>query len=203
MAFLDSDDLWHPDKLKVQVDFMRTRPEAMICYTDEIWIRKGRRVNPKKKHQKHDGWVFEQTLPLCIVSPSSVMIRRELFAAVGRFDETLPVCEDYDLWIRIAARYPIHLVAQKLIIKRGGRPDQLSNKTWGNDVYRVKALLKAWQDSNLSDDQRASVKAQIREKCRILALGFRKHGNPTEAAFYESLQEQLGAGKAHTVLEGR
>ena len=59
--------------------FFQDHPEARICQTEEIWIRNGVRVNPMKKHKKYSGWIFEQCLPLCIVSPSSVMIQRSVF----------------------------------------------------------------------------------------------------------------------------
>ncbi len=94
------------------------------------------------KHAKFSGWIFEKCLPLCIISPSSAVMRKTLFSKVGLFDEALPVCEDYDLWLRVSARFPIFFIDKKLIIKRGGHPDQLSNRSWGNDRFRVIALEK-------------------------------------------------------------
>ena len=102
IAFLDSDDLWLPKKLQMQVAFMDANPQAQICYTDEIWIRRGVRVNPRKKHAKYSGWIYPYCLPLCIISPSSALMRRDIFAEVGSFDPAFPVCEDYDLWLRVA-----------------------------------------------------------------------------------------------------
>jgi glycosyltransferase involved in cell wall biosynthesis len=101
LAFLDSDDLWEPQKLEIQVKCMEENPQFPLCYTDEVWIRGGTRVNPKKKHAKYSGWIFEKCLPLCIISPSSALMKRSLFDEIGGFDETLPVCEDYDLWLRV------------------------------------------------------------------------------------------------------
>jgi glycosyltransferase involved in cell wall biosynthesis len=119
LAFLDSDDLWLRDKLGRQMQFMESHPEALICYTDEIWIRRGVRVNPMKKHKKHSGMIFSHCLPLCIISPSSALFARGLLEETGMFDETLAVCEDYDLWLRIAARYPVYLVDAPLIVAAG------------------------------------------------------------------------------------
>jgi glycosyltransferase involved in cell wall biosynthesis len=99
LTFLDSDDLWLPQKLARQVHFFNTNADALICQTEEIWIRNGVRVNPKKRHHKFSGMIFEASLALCLVSPSAVMSRRALFDAVGLFDEALPACEDYDLWV--------------------------------------------------------------------------------------------------------
>ncbi|MCP3901959.1 MAG: glycosyltransferase family 2 protein, partial [Desulfobacteraceae bacterium] len=126
IAFLDSDDLWTKEKISCQIDFFKNNPDAMICQTEEIWIRNGKRVNPKYKHKKLSGMIFEPSLELCLVSPSAVMIKRKLFEIAGLFDENLPACEDYDLWLRISATLPIFLIDTPCTIKKGGHADQLS-----------------------------------------------------------------------------
>jgi glycosyltransferase involved in cell wall biosynthesis len=138
IAFLDSDDLWLPGKLSTQVKFFEENADAVINQTQEIWIRNGQRVNPQKRHHKFSGMIFERSLALCLVSPSAVMIKKSLFDTVGVFDEDLPACEDYDLWLRISCRYPVHLIDIPLIIKRGGHDDQLS-KAAGLDKYRIQS----------------------------------------------------------------
>jgi glycosyltransferase involved in cell wall biosynthesis len=190
ITFLDSDDLWHKDKLKVEIEFMQSHPEATVCYTDETWIRRGVRVNQRKKHQKYSGWIFERCVPLCMVSPSSVLMRREFFDEVGYFDENLPVCEDYDLWLRASLRFPFHFIPQKLIIKRGGHADQLSAQ-WGSDRYRVQALLKLLEKEELTFKQRKLVADKLTEKCQILEQGFRKRAKREEANFYYQIRLNL------------
>ncbi len=190
IAFLDSDDLWLPHKLRIQIDFMNAQPDAVVCYTDEVWIRRGVRVNPRKKHRKYSGWIFRHCVPLCIVSPSSVLMRRRFFDVVGLFDETLPACEDYDLWLRGALRFPFHFIPEKLIVKRGGHEDQLS-AAWGLDRFRVQALCKLLREQSLTAGQERLVRQKIVEKCRILENGFRKRGKQHEADVYESLRREL------------
>ena len=143
IAFLDSDDLWKGDKIRVQMSLMNTIPRAKMCYTDEIWIRQGVLVNPKKRHQKYSGWIFARVLPLCLISLSSALFRKEAFEKVGLFDEGFPVCEDYDFGIRLTFRYPVYFLTRPLIVKRGGHEDQLSQRYWGMDRFRIKALEKA------------------------------------------------------------
>jgi glycosyltransferase involved in cell wall biosynthesis len=184
IAFLDSDDLWLPEKLGVQVTFMDEHPEAQICYTDEIWIRRGVRVNPRKKHAKYSGKIYPQCLPLCIISPSSALMRRGLFEQVGTFDPHFPVCEDYDLWLRVAARFPVFFIPQKLIVKRGGHPDQLSQQWWGNDRYRVRALVKMLETGTLTPQMRELTIEELHRKCHVLINGFRKRGKEGEAKGY-------------------
>ena len=188
IAFLDSDDLWLPQKLTVQIEFFDQTPDALICQTEEIWIRNGLRVNPKKRHKKPSGMIFKPSLKLCLVSPSATMIHRGLFDRVGVFDETLPACEDYDLWLRISCRFPIHLIDTPLIIKRGGHDDQLSKGT-GLDKFRIKAIKKIIRSGLLSDDQRRVAVKTLKEKCNIYAAGCRKRGREEEAWYYEALSK--------------
>ena len=191
IAFLDSDDLWLPGKLACQTEFFCNRPDALICQTEEIWIRNGIRVNPKKRHRKPSGMIFTPSLDLCLVSPSAVMMRRELFDRVGMFDENLPACEDYDLWLRIACRYPVYLIDTPMIVKRGGHADQLSRQP-GLDRYRIRSLVKIISECPLTADQHKAAVAVLRDKCAIYANGCRKRGKSREAAFYENLFAPYG-----------
>ncbi len=187
IAFLDSDDVWKPDKLKKQVQFITDHPDTKICQAEEVWIRNGKRVNPRKKHEMHSGWIYEQCLPLCIVSPSSVMIHRDVFEKVGFFDETMPACEDYDLWLRICAHYPVLYVDENLIVKYGGHSDQLSKRYWGMDRYRIKSLLNLLEAGQLSSKQGRAVIEQLKKIINIYLTGLRKRNKTNEVAYYESL----------------
>lgn len=189
IAFLDSDDLWLKDKIQVQLSYLKAFPQAMFCLTEEIWIRHGRRVNQAKKHQKYSGWVLDKVLPLCLLSLSSAMFRRQLFDEVGWFDESLPVCEDYDLGIRIALRYPYHFLPSPLIIKRGGHPDQLSRKYWGMDRWRIQALIKALS-LKVNAEQEKLIRQEIQKKCEVLISGFLKRGKTEEAAYYQDIKNK-------------
>ena len=190
IAFLDSDDLWLPQKLSAQVEFFNQTPNALICQTEEVWIRNGLRVNPKKRHKKLSGMIFKPSLELCLVSPSAVMIQRSLFDRVGEFDETLPACEDYDLWLRISSRFPIYLIDTLLIIKRGGHDDQLSSRA-GLDKFRIKSIEKIIKSGLLSDDQHLAAVKTLKKKCDIYATGCRKRGREEEALYYTSLSERI------------
>ena len=191
IAFLDSDDYWLPRKLGVQWAFFDQNPDAVICQTEEIWIRNGRRANPKNRHLKPSGDVFEASLALCLVSPSAVMLRREIFQEVGVFDEDLPACEDYDLWLRIACRYPVFLIRQSLITKEGGHPDQLSARFKGMDRFRIKALVKLLRESPLNETQQKSAVKELSRKCRIYGTGCLKRGKRTEAQYYLALPSKF------------
>jgi glycosyltransferase involved in cell wall biosynthesis len=184
IAFLDSDDVWKPDKLEKQVQFIKDNPDIKICQTEEIWIRNGKRVNPRKKHEMHSGWIYEQCLPLCIVSPSSVMIHRDVFEKVGFFDETMPACEDYDLWLRIAPYYPICLVREKLIVKQGGHVDQQSRVVASLDRLRIKAIVKSLESGDLNESQYAAALLELKRKCMVYGNGCIKRGKNEEGEMY-------------------
>jgi glycosyltransferase involved in cell wall biosynthesis len=210
LAFLDSDDLWLPNKLAVQLAFMNAHPEMAICQSEEIWIRHGARVNPKAKHRKPSGDIFKPSLDLCLVSPSAVIMTADLFVKTGGFDESLPVCEDYDLWLRIAVDHPIPLLTQALVIKRGGHADQLSRSVWGMDRFRVRALQKLLR-SPLAGERRQWALATLQRKVAILAQGARKRNEETRAAGYEAIADEFeqfseelpdGAGAGPRVREG-
>ncbi|MCI5105822.1 MAG: glycosyltransferase [Pseudomonadales bacterium] len=193
IALLDSDDEWLPQKLERQLlalqEARRSESAApLLVHCDEIWIRKGRRVNPMDKHAKAGGWIFERCLPLCAISPSAVLMARELLADVGEFDEDLPACEDYDLWLRICSRYPVLYVDEPLLNKYGGHSDQLSRQHWGMDRFRVRALDKLLSAGGLDAGQQEQAIAMLHEKCRILRLGAEKRGNQ---ALLDELSEVL------------
>lgn len=190
IAFLDADDYWLPEKLAQQVAFFKDHPEALICQTEEIWIRNGRRVNPKTRHKKPTGCIFEPSLSLCLVSPSAVMLRKTLLDEVGLFDESLPACEDYDLWLRIAWKYPVHLIETPLTVKQGGHRDQLSRAP-ELDKYRIQALVKLLHQGCLSPSQHLAACSMLEQKCKIYAGGCRKRGRLAEAEDYQALPGQF------------
>jgi GT2 family glycosyltransferase len=189
IAFLDSDDFWRPKKLTIQVDFFTSHPDALICQTGEFWVRNGRRVNPGRRHRKLSGMIFTSSLELCLVSPSAVMMRKTLFSMVGGFDETLPACEDYDLWLRVTRRYPVHLIDAPLVVKTGGHPDQLSAAP-GLDQYRIRSILNLLESNELTEDQKQAAADVLSRKCRIYADGCRKRGRIDEARYYEQFNKE-------------
>jgi glycosyltransferase involved in cell wall biosynthesis len=187
IAFLDSDDEWRPTKLQRQIEALEDHPEYRAVHTDEIWIRSGKRVNPRKHHRKRCGWMFNYCLRLCLISPSSILLHRQLLNELGLFDEEFPVCEDYELWLRLTSRRPVLLVPEKLIVKRGGHPDQLSRSRWGLDRYRVQALLKAVDSGTLTPQQLRWTAAEIVRKSAILEGGCSRRGKTNRAAYYREL----------------
>lgn len=188
IAFLDSDDSWLPRKLERQAELITRNPGRRLCHTEEIWIRRGVRVNAMSKHAKKGGRIFRDCLPLCVISPSSTLVRRDLLDETGLFDEDLPACEDYDLWLRICAREPVLFVKTAQITKFGGHQDQLSQQYWGMDRFRVQALRKIIDSQILDHDDRLAATDMLIKKASILEGGARKRGKDETANYYQDLQ---------------
>lgn len=191
IAFLDSDDEWLPGKLKAQLDFFQGHPEYFIAQTEEIWIRNGVRVNPMHKHKKYGGWIFEKCLPLCVISPSAVMIHRKLFETAGLFDETLPACEDYDLWLRIAAKFPVGLLEKPYVTRYGGHDDQTSRKYPAMDQFRIQSLLKILKSGVLNAEQTEAAQRTLKEKSSIFIQGALKRDFSEKAAQIQSAVQEV------------
>ena len=189
IALLDSDDTWLPKKLAVQINALQESENIKVCHTEEIWIRDGVRVNAMNKHKKTGGWIFQRCLPLCAMSPSSILIHRSVFADIGVFDEEFPACEDYDLWLRITAKYPVLYIEEPLINKYGGQEDQLSHQYWGMDRFRIKALEKIINQTDLSEENKQAAIKMLLKKARIFKNGALKRGKTESADYYQQLIE--------------
>ncbi|MFH0794077.1 MAG: glycosyltransferase [bacterium] len=200
IAFLDSDDRWLPQKLERQLDDAKNFPDVPLFHCEEIWFRRGVRVNPRKRHFKLDGWAFEQALPFCRISPSAALLRRSLIEEVGLFDESLPAAEDYDYWLRVLWKYPCRLLAEPLVVKTGGHLDQLSAHAGPLERFRIAALAKLIETAPLSRDQAFVAVKELRQKVHIYALGCRKRGRSDEA---ESIEHECARIANEITRSGR
>ena len=180
IAFLDSDDEWFSKKLELQKKAIDHSDKYLISHTNEIWIRNGVRVNQMKKHQKYGGYIFEKSLDICRISPSSVLINRKIFEDIGKFDETLKICEDYDFWLRISSKYPVLFLDELLIKKYGGHKDQLSKNTIGIEQYRIQSLEKILKNIKLNNSQFNSAIFMILKKLDIYKKGLIKRKKSEE-----------------------
>jgi glycosyltransferase involved in cell wall biosynthesis len=188
IALLDSDDAWFKEKLSLQYKAVEQNKTYKVVHTNEIWMRNYSPLKQMKKHRKYGGHIYQHCLPLCAMSPSSIMIHQDVFDDIGFFDEDLPVCEDYDLWLRICSRYPVLFLEQALITKHGGHDDQLSQQYWGMDRYRIRALAKILNTTNLNPaDHKATVEMML-NKIELFLKGAKKHGNNEFCHEFEKLQ---------------
>lgn len=212
IALLDSDDEWLPEKLLRQLQ-CAAESNAPLIHGEEIWIRNGVRVNPKKKHRKSGGRIFKSCLPLCCVSPSATMIRRSLLQELGGFREDFPVCEDYEMWLRICSRHDAGFVGDPIVIKHGGHADQLSRRYVAMDFYRVQAMSFYMDSPDITADERRALLQEMIHKADILLKGYQKHSNfkdddavrewrnQAQARFSADFSQQFQAQSAHSTTD--
>ena len=178
IALLDSDDAWHPRKLEIQTSMLDSAlKEYNLIHTDEVWFRNNKHINQMKKHKKQGGYIFERCLSLCCISPSSVLFKKNILDKVGLFDESLPVCEDYDMWLKICSSEEVLFAQDKLTYKYGGHKDQLSKSYWGMDRFRIKSIENIIKNFDLTYDQKNQAKKELIKKLKIIINGAFKRNN--------------------------
>ncbi|PHR29367.1 MAG: glycosyl transferase family A [Desulfotalea sp.] len=177
ITFLDSDDHWNRKKIEKQYQRFNCQDQYPICHTREKWLRQGKHLNQKLKHLPRHGDIFSQCLELCTVGMSTVMLQKSLFDEVGLFDESMNCCEDYDLWVRLSCRYEFLLIDTPLIVKEGGREDQLSHiYRLGMDEKRIYSIKKLLDSGCLRPPQYELAMKEFERKIRIFSNGCFKHG---------------------------
>jgi glycosyltransferase involved in cell wall biosynthesis len=202
LAFLDSDDLWSPEKLEKQIARMFEWGEdtsrmytCRVSHTRERWLRRAengefREISQKGQKHRRSGDIFEDALKKCIIGPSTVMMERSFFEELGGFREELEIAEDYEFWLRITALEEVGYLDGPLTVKRAGYGDQLSEKYGHIEYFRLTAL-KALIDSGwFADKRRTAACLELARKCRIYAAGCRKRGRGEEALQYERWAEE-------------
>lgn len=190
LAFLDSDDEWLPEKLELQRQIWKSSPELSWLHGEEIWVRRGKRVNPKKIHQKSGGDIFERSLKLCLVSPSAVVLKKNLYEEYGGFDESFTVCEDYDLWLRLSKDHLVGFCETPVLIKYGGHEDQLSARYKAMDHWRLRSLLQLLEKGDLSLERQSRVLEEFLRKAEILLTGYQKHGREQDRQQVSNMVKQ-------------
>lgn len=190
ISFLDSDDEWMPGKLEAQINFLRDHPECQFLHSEELWIRNGVRVNPKVKHLKSNDNIFERSLEFCIISPSTVILKRELFLKHQGFDREFIVCEDYDLWLKILLNETIGFISTPLIEKHGGHADQLSTKFVAMDYWRIKSLVNLFKSGHANEAQKELIKNVLLKKSNLLLKSYIKYENQKS---YDEIKSALAS----------
>lgn len=195
IAFLDSDDLWEPEKLSRQLQFFRKERDEegeryRLCHTREIWLRTDKEISQKGQRHRREGMIFEDALKKCIIGPSTVMMERSLFEETGGFREDLEIAEDYEYWLRICAENRAGYIDEALVIKRAGGWEQLSEKYGHIEFFRLRGLKSLVDRDFFSGENRRKAAAELTDKCRIYAAGCRKRGRTGEAEEYDKLARE-------------
>lgn len=150
IAFLDSDDLWLPTKLEKQIMLMEGNPDLGLVYCDMILFDSYTARDVSRHSQlatPHRGRVpLRDILVQNFISSPTPLVRRQVFEQVGGFDTTLVPCEDWDMWIRVVARFTIDYI-----------PEPLAR-------YRLRSNYTSWENKpGLMFDQSTKVLDKVEE----------------------------------------
>jgi glycosyltransferase involved in cell wall biosynthesis len=154
VAFLDSDDLWMPLKLERFVSALRENPAISIFYGPMQPINSESLKVDGRTKPRHAGRITDALFKSCFVDVPTVVCRKELLTRVGGFDASLPVCEDYDLWLRLSLSEPFGLIDEPLA-RRRLHDDRLSKSAMARNLAtRARMLLRFYEQNKNALDQR-------------------------------------------------
>ena len=144
ISFIDADDLWTPDKLEAQLQALQANPKAGVAYSWTDWIDESSQLLGKGSHNTEQGEVFTKLLLNDFVANgSNVLIRRDALTEVGGFDPSVTPAEDWDLWLRLAARYEFVAVRSPQILYRIS-PNSASFNVWKMESSSLQVIDKAF-----------------------------------------------------------
>lgn len=207
IAFLDSDDLWLPDKISRQLKqpakfshcrehWWRYRQSIETAVDGDFWqsqqrlLENGtiRLISQKKQYNRRCGDLFQDSLAKCIIGPSTALIERDFYQKYGGFREDLRIAEDYEFWLRLTSQTPVEYLDEPLVVKRDHPvdADQLSHQYDFIEKFRIEALRRLQDWPFFTVVQRQLLRCQLMQKLRIWANGSRKRGRIAEAECYEA-----------------
>lgn len=147
ISFLDADDLWTPDKLESQLKALQKNPQAAVAYSWSDWIDESGQFLRAGGHITVNGNAYEKLLLRDFVeSGSNPLIRKQALEEVGTFDESLAFAEDWDLWLRLAARYEYVAVPSPQILYRIS-PESASFNVWKMEAGSLKVIERHFAQS--------------------------------------------------------
>jgi glycosyltransferase involved in cell wall biosynthesis len=155
VAFLDSDDLWLPRKLEMQITSLARHPQRKWSYTAFALVDSA--GQPKEplhdaKRSAPSGWIMERMLKdEIVIALPSVVVARQSLEQLGPFDEALVMCEDDDLWVRLAAHSEIDGIDEPLtLIRRHGQHGGDDVTAWRDRRRVFEKALRASEDPGVS-----------------------------------------------------
>ena len=178
LAFLDADDVWKPDKLSIQAEYVRKHPEAAMFWCDVEYIdESGGALEPVDWKDRLSPLMFNR--PMCPV-PSVVILRKDVFALLGGFNPLMRCYEDGEFFMRVAAQFPIHFI-DRVLVRYRCHPSQLHRNVRARATswpFMYQLLAEHWRDDPAKQTTLLKVSASIHT---YLGKHFLRAGNYREA----------------------
>jgi glycosyltransferase involved in cell wall biosynthesis len=176
IAFLDSDDVWLPEKLALQVASLRSRPRRGWSHTAFTVIDESGELLSGARSRwwpAVDGWILESLIMMePVIAMSSLIVRRRLLEQVGGFDNKQRMCEDYDLFLRFAGLTEIDGIRATLLHKRRHAENYSDDTIALEDRGRaLEKMLIVSTDRNLRSLLRRERAKAAAELARTQAIG--------------------------------
>ncbi len=186
VAFLDSDDYWRQDKLRQQMALVAEHVEYGLVATCCAKIQQDGSLKERNRQGK-SGWVLKDLFRANFIRTSSVIIRRDCFDGVGLFDESLKEAEDYDLWMRVAAEYPVGFVNESLTVYLDN-PNGVSIDSLVGRLYRLRALEKDYLKKKVPEKL---YKRRLAQNYNRVGRHYLKRGDRKKGLFYLMKAQRL------------
>ncbi len=189
IALLDSDDFWKPEKLQKQIECFNKHQEYGIIATRCITNTVDRNFNTielkKIRRSGKSGWIYKDLFNKNFLRTSSVLIKKECFQKVGYFDESLPRCNDIDMWLRISRKYPVGFINSPLTIYTR-RPKEIRRDNIEGRKIWLQVLEKNYDPTLIPNYM---YKKRIARIYNHIAENYFKKGNKEEGkrALYQAL----------------
>lgn len=192
IAFLDSDDLWAPTKLERFVAMLDQSPETRIAYGPMLPVDAERHDVPGRTKPCHDGRITTALFLSSFVHVPTVVCRKSTLVGIGGFNPNLPVCEDYDLWLRLSVDEPFALIDEPLAYRRLHK-DRLSKSSMARNLSVKADVLRRFRES---DDGRRLLPERIADE-RLARVFFVAGREAMRAGHYEDALQFCAASRRY------